>query len=104
MHEDLDSTLIRRGRNAATFADMVEFAQSIHDRPFEKLVEELPQIARLSDTKFNLATRVLRRRFVTENPFNQARLRSLGDEVATSAMSPWIADRIRSIFEAQASA
>ncbi|HUP50328.1 MAG TPA: hypothetical protein VNA04_16245 [Thermoanaerobaculia bacterium] len=97
--KDFDSTLIRRGRKAATFADMVAFAQSVHERPFARLLEELPQLARLSDTKFNLATRVLRRRFQSEPEINQAELRQLGAEVADRASSDWIAGRIRAIFE-----
>jgi hypothetical protein len=97
--EDLDSTLVRRGRQATSFADMVAFAQSVHDRPFDKLLEELPLLARLSDTKFNLATRVLRRRFMTESAVNQTRLRTMGNEVAASVSSAWVAGRIRSIFD-----
>lgn len=97
--EDLDSTLVRRGRQATSFADMVAFAQSVHDRPFDKLLEELPLLARLSDTKFNLATRVLRRRFMTESPANQHRLRTVGQEVASTVSSDWVAGRIRSIFD-----
>lgn len=97
--EDLDSTLVRRGRQAASFADMVAFAQSVHDRPFDKLLEELPLLARLSDTKFNLATRVLRRRFMTESAVNQHRLRDLGNDLAATVASEWVAGRIRSIFD-----
>jgi hypothetical protein len=95
--QDYDSTLVRRGRQATTFADMVAFAQSVHDRPFELLLEELPQLARLSETKFNLATRVLRRRFESESDVVQARLRDVGERVAIHC-APWIAGRIRAIF------
>jgi hypothetical protein len=97
--EDFDSTLIRRGRKATTFADMVAFTQSVHQRPFELLLQELPALARLSDTKFNLATKVLRRRFQNQPAADQARMRDLGAEVAGSENSEWIGDRIRSIFE-----
>lgn len=97
--DDLDSTLIRTGRKATSFADMVAFTQNVHDRPFEKLLVELPQIARLSDTKFNLATKVLRRRFSSQAAPEQTRLREIGGEIATSANSEWVAGRIRSIFE-----
>lgn len=98
MMEDFDSTLIRRGRKATTFADMVEFTQSIHQRPFGLLLEELPGLARLSDTKFNLATKVLRRRFVNEAGLNQGGMQVLGDQIARQVASPWVAERIRSIF------
>ena len=98
MMEDYDSTLIRRGRKASTFADMVEFTQSIHQRPFAMLLEELPGLARLSDTKFNLATKVLRRRFVNEAGLNHGGMQQLGDSIASQVSSPWVAERIRSIF------
>jgi hypothetical protein len=97
--EDFDSTLIRRGRKASTFADMVEFTQSVHQRPFALLLEELPALARLSDTKFNLATKVLRRRFMNEAGLNQGGMQALGDTIARDVASPWIAARIRSIFQ-----
>ncbi|HEX6179528.1 MAG TPA: hypothetical protein VF057_14285 [Thermoanaerobaculia bacterium] len=96
--EEFDSTLVKRGRKASTFADMVAFAQSVHERPFERLLEELPQLARLSDTKFNLATRVLRRRFEAESEATQMQLREFGEKVA-SLSTPWVATRIRAIFE-----
>ncbi|MBK5257962.1 MAG: hypothetical protein JJE51_00065 [Thermoanaerobaculia bacterium] len=101
MHTELnefDSTLIRRGRSALSFADMVAFAQTVHDRPIDKLLEELPQIARLSDTKFNLATKVLRRRFCSEGGDDQIKLRVIGNDIAANSSSIWVADRIRSIF------
>lgn len=97
--DDLDSTLIRTGRKATSFADMVAFTQNVHDRPFEKLLADLPQIASLSDTKFNLATKVLRRRFSSQASHEQTRLREMGGEIAANANSDWVAGRIRSIFE-----
>lgn len=101
---EFDSTLIRRGRTAVSFADMVAFAQTVHDRPIDKLLEELPQIARLSDTKFNLATNVLRRRFCSESEDEQMKLRVIGDNIAANSSSMWVAERIRSIFIGQDSA
>lgn len=78
---------------------MVAFAQSVHERPMDKLLEELPQIARLSDTKFNLATKVLRRRFSTEMDEERQKLRAIGNDIADSSSNDWVADRIRAIFE-----
>jgi len=97
--EDLDSTLIRRGRQAASLSDMVEFAKDVHERPLTKLFEELPQIARLSDTKFNLATNILRSRFRSQSNIDQFELRKIGSEIADRASNDWVADRIRAIFE-----
>lgn len=77
---------------------MVAFAQSVHERPFARLLDELPQLARLSETKFNLATRVLRRRFEVESELMQAQLREYGERVACTT-TPWVASRIRAIFD-----
>ena len=95
--EDFDSTLIRRGRTAVRFSDMVEFAQDVHRRPLEKLLEELPQLARLSDSKFSLAAKILRQRFRIADPVEQQKLREIGDTIA-SGNTDWVASRIRSIF------
>lgn len=97
--EDFDSTLIRRGRQAASFSDMVEFAKNVHERPLSKLFEELPQIARLSDTKFHLATNILRNRFRSQSGLDEGELRRIGSEIADRASNDWVADRIRAIFE-----
>jgi hypothetical protein len=96
---DPDSTLIRRGRKATTFADMVAFTQSVHQRPFALLLEDLPALATLSDTKFNLATKVLRRRFRTEINLDQAQMRALGESIAGNVPNSFAADRIRAIFD-----
>ncbi len=96
---DLDSTLIRRGRQAASLSDMVEFAKNVHERELTKLFEELPQIARLSDTKFHLATNILRNRFRSQSGVDQAELQRIGSEIAERASNDWVADRIRAIFE-----
>ena len=100
--DDADSTLIRRGRRASSLSDMVEFAKSVHERPLAKVVEELPQIARLSDTKFHVATKILRQRFDTQSAEEKRVLRRIGDDIADSVSSEWVADRIRSIFKPEA--
>jgi hypothetical protein len=99
MMEEFDSTLIRRGKDATTFSEMAEFARTVHERPLATLIEELPQIARLSETKFHLAANILKNRFRAQSSSDQIELRRLGFQVAnrTSALS--VADRIRSIFE-----
>jgi len=97
--EDFDSTLVRRGRQAASFSDMVEFAKDVHERPLAKLFEELPHIARLSDTKFHLATNILRNRFRAQSGLDQLELQKIGSEIADRVSNDWVADRIRAIFE-----
>src|ERR1051325_4930843 len=63
----LDSTLIRRGRSALSVSEMVAFVDMLETRPLIKVLEELPELARLSEAKFTLATKTLRRRFRGES-------------------------------------
>jgi hypothetical protein len=94
---DLDSTLIRRGVHAATFSDMAEFVHTIESRPLDKLLSELPGIARLSDTKFSLARQVLRRRVKELDRATRDQLRLVAFEVAQDSGDE-VGDRIRGIF------
>lgn len=95
---DLDSTLIRRGKNAMTYSDMVAFAESVETRPLGKILEELPGIASLSDSKFRIASTVLRRRFQLESPIEQIQLRVIADEIASAVEDRSVANRIRDVF------
>lgn len=101
MPEDFKSTLIRQGENATTFRDMVAFAASVETRPLDKLLQELPELGKLSDTKFQLASQVLRRRFRKESDADQRQLQTYADEVAGSVSDPELSERIRSIFATQ---
>jgi hypothetical protein len=95
---DPDSTLIRHGKNAMTYTDMVAFAESVETRPISKLLEELPGIASLSDSKFRIASTVLRRRFQLESPIEQIQLRVIADEIASAVEDRNVANRIRDVF------
>jgi hypothetical protein len=96
---DFDSTLIRRGRKAVTFPEMAEFAATLEERPISQLLEELPEIARLSTAKFDMATTILRRRFSHESPVDQLQLRTFGYEIAERVDDTNVGRRIRKIFE-----
>lgn len=96
---DPDSTLIRRGQSAFSYSDMVVFAETVESRPIGKLLEELPGIAGLSETKFHLAAKVLRQRFRGESPADQLQLRVIADEIAGSVPDGDLALRIRGIFD-----
>jgi hypothetical protein len=96
--EMADSTLIRRGTEASTFKDMVEYAETLENRPVIRLLEELPGLAALSESKFHLAVHVLRRRFRKEAEVDRLQLTILAREIAESVEQPEIAGRIRSIF------
>lgn len=95
---DLDSTLIRRGRSAVTITDMVEFVHTLEERPVATLLGELPDLARLSETKFTLALTTIRRRFRGETPADQMQLRTTAAEIAGGIDDHYLADRIREIF------
>ncbi|HSP35707.1 MAG TPA: hypothetical protein VLU46_15450 [Thermoanaerobaculia bacterium] len=96
---DFDSTLIRRAKTAVTFPEMVEFASTLEVRPFVQLLEELPELAKLSHTKFSVASNVLRRRFRNENPVDQMQLKVFGEEIAERILDRVLSERVRSIFE-----
>lgn len=98
MSIDLDSTLIRRGRSAVTLSELTVFVKTLEERPVSMLLEELPEIARLSDTKFSLALSTLRRRFRGEPPADQLQLRETAREIAGGIADCYVADRIREIF------
>jgi hypothetical protein len=95
---DGDTTVVRSGRSAMTYSDMVAFADAIEDRPLSKLLEDLPGIAALSDSKFRIAFNVLRRRFRLESPIDQIQLRVIADEIASSMDDRIVAKRIRDVF------
>ena len=96
--DDFDSTLIRRGRKAVTFADMAEFVHTLESRPIATLLNELPDIAALSEAKFVLATKILRRRFEGESKIDQEQLRAFANEIAANIRDGELAARIRGIF------
>lgn len=95
--EDFDSTLVRRGFRATTFTEVAAFASEVEDRPLEKLLFDLPEIAELSDVKFSLARQVIRRRARTLSEIDREQLRVIADEIAAGAPTH-IAVRIRNLF------
>jgi hypothetical protein len=94
----LNSTLIRRGRSAATFREMIEFARMVEHRPLASLLVELPALAELSQSKFSLATQVLRRRFRDESPIDAEQLRGYADEISRSLPEGENRRRIATVF------
>lgn len=97
--EEFASTLVRRGKDAMTYSDMVAFAESVETRPLSKVLEDLPGIAALSDSKFRIASTVLRRRFQLESPIEQIQLRVIADEIASAIDDRIVANRIRDVFQ-----
>ena len=94
---ELDTTLVRGGNMAATFREIAEFANSIESRPLDKLIGDLPGLARMSEVKFNLARQVLRRRMRYLPDVEQEQLRLFADEVSADTDEN-AQSRIRSVF------
>ncbi len=94
---DFDSTLIRRGVQAATFTEMAEFATTVETRPLDKLLAELPRLAQLSDMKFSLARQVIRRRVRLLEAAEREQLRVYAEEIA-AVTGAAVAARIRGLF------
>lgn len=94
---DFDSTLIRRGVQATTISEMTRFVATMEQRPIDKLLADLPGLALFSDTKFNLARAVFRRRLKDLDPIDRAQLRVLAEELASESKAD-VAERIRGLF------
>jgi hypothetical protein len=78
---------------------MSEFAMTLELRPLAKLLGDLPELAKVSDAKFSVASHVLSRRFRSEAPLAQLQLRASGLEIAGTIADDTVAQRIRDIFE-----
>ncbi|HEX2060583.1 MAG TPA: hypothetical protein VHK90_07570 [Thermoanaerobaculia bacterium] len=94
---DFDSTLIRRGVQATTISELTRFVAAVEQRPLDKLLSDLPGFATLSETKFNLARAVLRRRLRDLDPAERDQLRLFAAEVAGRSHFD-VAERIRALF------
>ena len=79
-------------------SEMVAFVDLLESRPLLKLLEELPEIARLSDAKLQLAMKTLRRRFRGESLVDQMQLRIVANDVAQAIPDGETAARVRGLF------
>lgn len=98
--KQFDTTLTRSGLRAETFREIAAFASSIEERPLDKLIGDLPGLARLSELKFNLARQVLQRRLRDLPAVEREQLRIFADEVSESVEID-ARERIRSVFVAR---
>jgi len=94
-----ESTLIRSAKRAKTIPDLTAFAASLELRPIAQILGDLPELARVSEAKFTVASHVLRRRFLNEPPIAQLQLRAFGTEIASTVADDDVAQRIRDMFE-----
>ena len=94
---DFDSTLVRSGIHATTISELSRFVATMEQRPLDRLLEELPALATLSNSKFDLARSVLRRRARDLAPVEREQLQMLAQEVA-GRVDEEVAERIRALF------
>ncbi|HEY0590190.1 MAG TPA: hypothetical protein VGF40_00370 [Thermoanaerobaculia bacterium] len=93
---DFDSTLVRAGSEASTLGEITAFTQMIEERPLAQLLDDLAALEFLSETKFRIARRTLRRRVKAmsegERALVQTRLRVL------DRTDPAVAERLRDLL------
>lgn len=94
---DFDSTLIRRGTQATTISELSQFVTTMEQRPLDRLLDELPSLAQMTNSKFDLARAVLRRRARELAPVEREQLQIHAEEVAARNGDD-VAVRIRSLF------
>lgn len=54
--DDPDSTIVRHGKDAFLLAEMGRFSRELQARPLAKLVEDLPGLLELPDSKYALVS------------------------------------------------
>jgi hypothetical protein len=94
---DFDSTLVRSGVHATTISELSRFVDAMEKSPLDRLLDELPALATLSNSKFDLARVVLRRRARDLAPVEREQLQMHAEDVAAHT-DEVVADRIRSLF------
>lgn len=95
---DFDTTLIRSGIHATTISELSQFVATIESRPLDRLLSELPGFALFSNSKFDLARSVVRRRAHALPAVEREQLRIHAEEVAARTDQD-VAQRIRTLFE-----
>lgn len=95
---DFDTTLIRSGIQATTISELARFVTTMEERPLDRLLNDLPGFALFSNSKFDLARAVLRRRSRELPAVEREQLRIHAEEVA-SRTDAEVAVRIRALFE-----
>jgi hypothetical protein len=93
-----DSTLVRAGKQAMGYQEMVAFVKDIEERPTDRLVGDLEGLMTLPDAKYQLVAIVLRKRMrpeVGDGPALVGRLRYLQEHAEDDA----VRSRVVTLFE-----
>ena len=85
--DPFDSTLVRRGTDAARLSEVAQFVTNLEARPFDKLAADLAGFIDLSGRKFDLVTQVVRRRLrdATQEDRRSFRRRAVDNAAKTDA-------------------
>jgi hypothetical protein len=57
-----DSTIVRKGKVAFLLAEMGQFTRELQGRPLQKLLEDLPGLLELPESKYALVAMMLKKR------------------------------------------
>jgi hypothetical protein len=64
--DDIDTTMVRRGKEAFLLAEMGRFAKDLQTRPLRKLLADLPGLMELPDGKYALVAMAVAKRMRSE--------------------------------------
>ena len=92
------SSVVIRGLDATTFAQMEDFVDDLQSRPLDRLLNDLPKLARLSATKFALVSYVLKRKFESASTEEKESIRRILEASRTSP-EPVMQERMERLLE-----
>ena len=100
--DDTRSTLVRSGKLAITFTEMVDFVKDIEARPTARLIGDLAGLLALPEAKYQLVVMVLRKRTRPDGEERPALLECL-DDLQKNAEDPAVRSRAHAFLEKSAS-
>jgi hypothetical protein len=66
--DDSGSTLVRSGKSALTFTEIAAFVHELEARPLARLLDDLPGLMAIDETKYGLVVMVLRKKTRPDGP------------------------------------
>lgn len=69
------SSVVLRGIDARTFSEMESFVKDLEQRPVERLLRDLPELAELSPTKVSLISYVIHGKYRASEAEERDRMR-----------------------------
>jgi hypothetical protein len=93
------SSVVIRGLDATTFEQMEDFVDDLQQRPLDRLLRDLPRLARLSSTKFALVSYVMKRKFEGADATERERIRDQVTSVTSTEPEPDPRERLERLLE-----